>query len=321
MKEKDDFNIDKPDWIDCTNVFGDVLIEVAEKDDRVIFVGADSYRGGGAISYRKRFPDRFIELGVAEQNACGHAAGLAFAGKKPYFSAIANFATARCFEQLRNDIVRTGLNVVIVGRAAGISYGTAGPTHHSIDDFAILRALPGITIADPADLSDFMNIMFEAIKLPGPIYLRNHKQIIKKINPDNYDFKFGKGVFIKDGNDIAIIACGTMVYQAFLASEILQKSGINAILINMHTIKPLDEELVVKITDRVDRIVTVEEHTIINGLGSAVSDIISKVGKGKQLKIGFNDEWPTEGPYMEVLDWHGMTGPKIAERIRQWLNN
>lgn len=319
MEKTDDFN--KSEWIDCTKIFGDVLIEVAEKDDRVIFVGADSHRGGGAISYRKRFPDRFIELGVAEQNACGHAAGLAFAGKKPYFSAIANFSTARCYEQLRNDIVRTGLNVVIVGRAAGISYGTAGPTHHSIDDFAILRSLPGITIADPADLADFRNIMFKAIELPGPIYFRKHKQIIKKINPDNYDFKFGRGVLVKGGNDVAIIACGTMVYQAFLASEILQNSGISASVINMHTIKPLDEELVEKIINRIDNIITVEEHTIINGLGSAVSDVIAKIGKGKQLKIGFNDEWPTEGPYMEVLDWHGLTGQKIAEKVINWLKD
>jgi len=309
----------KPEWVDFTIIFGDVLIEVAEKDDRVIFVGADSYHGGGAASFRKRFPDRFVELGVAEQNACGHAAGLAFAGKKPYFSAIANFSTARCYEQLRNDIVRTGLNVVIVGRSAGISYGTAGPTHHSIDDFAILRSLPGITIADPADLADFRNIMFEAIKLPGPIYFRKHKHVIKKINPDNYDFKFGRGVILKEGSDVAIIACGTMVYQAFLASEILQKSGIGASVINMHTIKPLDEKLVESFLSKTGKIVTVEEHTVINGLGGAVSDVIAKLGKGKQLKIGFNDEWPTEGPYMEVLDWHGLTGPKIAEKVVKWL--
>ena len=307
------------EWIDGNKIFGDILIEVAELDPRVIFVGADSYRGGGATSYRKRFPDRFVELGIAEQNACGHTAGLAFAGKKPFFSSIANFVTARCYEQLRNDIIIPNLGVVIVGRSAGVSSGIAGPTHHSIDDIAILRSLPGITIVDPADLSDFRNTMFEAIKINGPIYFRKHKQLIKKINPDDYKFKFGKAVKIKDGTDVAVIACGTMVYQAFLASEILQKAGISAAVINMHTIKPLDEKLVENIITRVDNIVTVEEHTIINGLGSAISDIIAKNGKGKQLKIGFNDEWPIIGPYMEVLDWHGLTGAKIAENIKQWL--
>ena len=319
MENIEGINFDKPQWVDFTNIFGNVLIEVAQQDDRVVFVGADSYRGGGAISYRNRFPDRFVELGVAEQNACGHAAGLAFAGKKPYFSAIANFSTGRCFEQLRNDIVRTGLNVVILGRAAGISYGTAGPTHHSIDDFAILRALPGMTIADPADLSDFRSMMFEAIKLAGPVYIRKHKQVIKKINPDNYEFKFGKGVLIKEGDDLAIIACGTMVYQAFWAAQILKDDGVNAAVINMHTIKPLDEQMVESFINKTGKIVTVEEHTIVNGLGSAVSDVIAKNGKGIQLKIGFNDEWPTEGPYLEVLDWHGLTGPKIAGKIEKWV--
>lgn len=317
--ENNRLDFDNPQWEDFTKIFGDLLIEVAKTDSRVIFVGADSYRGGGAISYRNAFPDRFIELGVAEQNACGHAAGLAFAGKKPFFSAIANFSTGRCFEQVRDDIARTGLNVVILGRAAGISYGTAGPTHHSIDDFAVLRALPKMTIADPADYNDFKNMLFEAIKLSGPVYIRKHKQVIKKINPDTYNFKFGKGVVLKEGGDLAIIACGTMVYQSYWAAHILKNKGIDAAVVNMHTIKPLDTELLNSFIESSGKIVTAEEHTIINGLGSAVSDEIAKKGSAIQLKIGFNDEWPTDGPYLEVLEWHGLTGPKIAERIEKWI--
>ena len=143
----------KVEWIDPTRVFGKILIELAEKDDRVVFVGADSCKI--ADNFRDLFPDRFFELGVAEQNACGFSAGLAFAGKKPFFSAIANFSTLRCYEQIRNDIVRPGLNVIIAGRGAGLSYGTGGPTHNTIEEIGVLRVLPGITIVDPADLSDF----------------------------------------------------------------------------------------------------------------------------------------------------------------------
>ena len=309
----------KEEWFDGTKIFGDVLIELAEKDSRVVFVGADSYRGGGLISFRERFPDRFIEVGVAEQNAAGHAAGLAFAGKKPFYSAIANFSTLRCFEQIRNDIARPGLNVAIVGRAAGISYGTAGATHHSIDDMGTLRILPGMTIVDPADLSDYRNTIFKAIEIPGPIYFRKHKQLIKKVNPDDHDFKFGKGIPLREGKDLTIIACGTMVYQSMLASEILEKAGINAGVINMHTIKPIDETIIKEATKITKRIVTVEEHTVINGLGSAVAEVLVKDGDSKQLAIGFNDAYPTDGPYMEVLNYHKLTGPRIAEKIKEWI--
>jgi transketolase len=176
-----------------------------------------------------------------------------------------------------------------------------------------------MTIADPADFNDFRNMLFEAIKLHGPVYIRKHKQVIKKINPDNYEFKFGKSVLLKEGDDLAIIACGTMVYQSYWAADLLKQKGINAAVINMHTIKPLDEEMVEGFINKAGRIVTAEEHTIINGLGSAVSDVIAKKGKGIQLKIGFNDEWPTDGPYLEVLGWHGLTGPKIAENIEKWV--
>ena len=311
--------VKKVEWIDGTKIFGDILIELAEKDDRVVFVGSDSYRGGGLISFRKKFPKKFIELGVAEQNAAGHSAGLAFAGKKPFYSAIADFSTIRCLEQIRNDIVRTGLNVAIVGRAAGISYGTAGATHHSIDEIGILRTLPGITIVDPADYSDFRNTIFNSIKLSGPIYFRKHKQLIKRINPHKYKFKIGKGVVLREGENLAIIACGTMVYQSVLAADILKNKGINAMVVNMHTIKPIDEELIENITTKVNKIVTVEEHTIINGLGSAVSDILVRNCSARQLKIGFSDRFPTDGPYMEVLDYHGLTGKKIAKTIKEWF--
>lgn len=310
---------EKIEWIDATRIFGKLLIEIAESDERIVFVGADSCKT--TDNFRELFPDRFFELGVAEQNACSFAAGLAFTGKKPFFSAIANFSTMRCFEQIRNDIIRPGLNVVIAGRGSGISYSTAGPTHNTIDEIGILRVLPGITIVDPADESDFKSTMYNSIKLSGPIYFRENKQLIKKINPDKYHFEFGKGVILKEGTDVFFISCGTMVYQSMVASCILENCGINAGVVNMHTIKPIDEGLINKISSKTNKIVTVEEHSIINGLGSAVAEILVKKGTVKQLRIGFYDNFPTHGPYMEVLDYHGLTGPKIAEKVKSFLKN
>lgn len=307
----------KVEWVDPTRVFGKILIELAKKDNRVVFVGADSCKI--TDNFRDLFPDRFFELGVAEQNACGFSAGLAFAGKKPFFSAIANFSTLRCFEQIRNDIVRPNLSAVIAGRGAGLSYGSGGATHNTIEEIGVLRVLPGITIVDPADLSDFKNTMFEAIKLSGPIYFRMHKQLIKKINPDDYIFKFGKGVIIREGKDLTFISCGTMVYQSKVASDILKKYGINTGIVNMHTIKPLDNNLIKSVANNTKLIITVEEHSIINGLGSAVAEVLAENCKTKHIRLGLNDAFPAHGPYMELLDYHNLTGAKIAEKVINFL--
>lgn len=306
-------------WVDATRLFGKILVELAEMNEKIVFVGGDSCKI--ADNFRELFPDRFYELGIAEQNACGFSAGLAFAGKIPFFTAISNFATFRCFEQIRNDIARTGLPVVIVGRGAGLSYSTGGPTHNTIDEIGALRTIPSITIVDPADEKDFKNTMFNSVKLGGPIYFRLHKQIIKKVNPKNYNFQFGKGVIIKEGKDLYFISCGTMVYQSLVASEILKKYGIDAGLVNIHTIKPLDENLINYITTKSNIVVTVEEHSIINGLGSAVSEIISQGNSARQLRIGIKDIFPDSGPYNELIEYHELNGEKIAEKVKNYINN
>jgi len=307
------------EWTDATKIFGKILIELAKEDNRVVFVGVDSCKI--TDNFRELFPDRFFELGIAEQNACSFSAGLAFAGKIPFFTAISNFSTFRCYEQIRNDIVRTGLNVIIVGRGAGLSYGTGGPTHNTIDEIGALRVLPGITIVDPADEMDFKNAMFKSVNLGGPVYLRMHKHIIKKVNPDNYHFEFGKGVIIKEGKDICFISSGTMVYQSMLAVEILKNFGIDAGLVNMHTIKPIDKNLINYLSDRTKLLVTVEEHSIINGLGSAVAEIISEYQKVRQCRIGINDIMPDHGPYFELIDYYGLTGNKIAEKVKKFFKS
>jgi len=188
----------KKEWVNTSaDLFGKFFLELAEKDERIVFVGADTYLSSGIKEFVEKYPDRTFDVGIAEQNAIGFSAGLAFAGKKPFFSAIANFLTFRCYEQIRNDLAKPGLNVVLVSRGSGVSYAYAGPTHNTTDEMGALRVMPGITIFDPGDQDDFKNAINKSIELKGPIYIRSYKALIKKINPDNYDFKFGKGVVIE----------------------------------------------------------------------------------------------------------------------------
>lgn len=306
------------EWIDPTRLFAEILVEIAQQDPAVVCVTADSCDVTG--KFLARFPERSFDLGVAEQNACGFAAGLALAGKRPFITAIAPFATGRCYEQIRNDVVRTGLPVAIAGRGAGMSYSTGGPTHNAIDDMGLLRVLPGMVIVDPGDLADFRNTMFCAAKLDRPIYFRKHKPLAKCVNPEGYAFRLGQGVVLSEGQDATIIACGSMVYQAMLAAEALAGCGISTGVVNMHTIKPLDTELVRRCARQTHHIITAEEHSIFNGLGSAVADVLAESGvPSRLLRIGLNDEFPGDGPYYELLEYHGLSGPKIAERVFAFL--
>lgn len=301
-------------------LFGEILIELAEKDERIVLISADSYIGGGATKFRERFPDRVYEFGICEQNAAAVAGGMAWAGLKPFWTSIGTFVTMRCFEQIRNDIARPNLNVMICGRAAGISYSTQGPTHFSIDEIGIMRTLPNMTVVAPADGLDFRNTMYESVKLKGPIYFRKQKLLLPRVNPPDYDFKIGKGVILKDGSDITLIGTGAMVHIALETSDILKKDNINAAVINMHTLKPIDEELIVSFAKKTELIVTMEEHTIFNGLGSAVADVLSTKYPKRLIKFGFNDKWPTEGGiWEEVMDYEGLSAKKMAKKIKEQL--
>ena len=301
-------------------VFGRALVELAETDERVALVSADSYKGGGGAEFKKRFPERFFEFGICEQNAASVSGGLAWAGYKPFWSTIATFATMRCFEQIRNDIVRPRLNVAICGRAAGLSYSTQGPTHLSIDEMGILRTLPGMVVVAPADDLDMRNTVFEAVKLEGPIYFRKQKMMLPRVNPNDYEFKFGKGVELKEGQDITVIACGSMVSVGLCVSDLLAKDKISAGVINMHTIKPIDKDLVIRCAKKTGLIVSLEEHTVFNGLGSAVADVLSTECPTRLIKFGFEDKWPVDGGiWEEVMDFHGLSAQKIAGRIKQCL--
>jgi transketolase len=291
---------------------------MAEQDEAVVLVTADSYRI--CQKFADRFPDRVFEMGIAEQNACGFCAGLALGGKKPFFSAIAPFVTGRCYEQIRNDLVRPGLSVAIAGRGAGLSYSTGGATHNAVDDLGLLRVLPGITLIDPGDQQDFRSTMLWAAGGHGPVYFRKHKVLPKRINPEGYTFEVGKGVVLQEGKDVTFISSGPMVYQSVLAAEALARNGIAAGVINMHTIKPIDAALIKRVAAATGAVVTVEEHLIYNALGSAVAEVLAEIGGVRQLRIGLDDRFPTSGPYQEVLEYHGLTGPRIAKRVLEFLH-
>lgn len=302
-------------------ILNNTLLELAEKDERIVFVSADSSRGSGGIRLMKKYPERVFEFGIAEQNASAVAAGLAWAGKIPFWAGGVTFITMRCYEQIRNDIVRTKLHVIICGRGAGASWSDQGPTHVSIDDVGILRTLPKLTIVAPADGMDYRNAIIESTRLKGPVYIRIHGNLAPRVNPENYNFKIGKGVLLREGNDITFIGYGAMVYTLLKVSKILKRYKINSTVINMHTIKPIDEEIIIESAKKTKLVATLEEHSTYNGLGSAVADVLSQNYPVKLIKFGFDDEWPVDGGvWEEVMDYHGLSADKISRKIRNILS-
>lgn len=304
---------------DRTKAFGDTLIELAEKDDRVVLVSADSYVGGGGVEFRKRFPNRFYDFGICEQNAASQAAGLALGGKVPFFNSIGNFVTLRCFEQIRNDICRPQMSVILVGRAPGLNYAEQGPTHQTIGELGALRTLPFIKIIAPADALDMRNAMIEAVRVGGPAYIRMHKKIMPRINKDGYKFEIGKGIVLSEGSDVTFIACENMVHQSIIAADLLAKESVKAGVINMHTIKPIDKDLIINTSRKTILFVTAEEHTVMGGLGSAVAEILAQFCDNKLIMVGLEDVFGVDGPYEPVMDYHGLNGSKMAKQVLEFL--
>lgn len=255
--------------------FINTLHALAERDKRIMLLSGDL--GFSVLEkFQKEFPDRFLNMGVSEANMVGAAAGLALCGMKPYIYSITPFATMRPFEQIRNDICYQNVDVKIVGTGGGLAYGSLGPTHHAREDIAIMRALPNITITCPCDPIETELIVNESLKLDGPLYIRlgrGNEPIVHKEKPK---LSIGKGILVKNGNDVAIIATGNILNNALISAELLAKKGINARIISMHTVKPLDKDIVLKAANETKAVFTVEEHSIIGGLGSAVAEILAE---------------------------------------------
>ena len=300
--------------------FGEALYAVAEKNDKILALSADSSGSSGLSPFKKSFPDRHIEFGIMEQGIVGYASGLASVGWVPFFAAIAPFVTARPFEMFRNDLGYMNQNVKIVGRNAGLTYSDLGATHQSLDDVAILRTIPGVTVICPGDPVEIRLAVEAAARQPGPMYIRIGQQPMPVLHTEDVPFELGKGIQLTEGKDVTLIATGTALWRAYDAVEILRNKGIQARLISMHTVKPIDKEIIRKAARETPAIVTVEEHYLIGGLGSAVADVLASEGLGAPLKmIGVDDQYASNGPYDELLGLYGLLAPQIAGTVESFI--
>ena len=297
--------------------YGNALAELGTEHDNVVVLDADLAAATKTGVFKKAHPDRFIDCGIAESNMIGVAAGLATTGKVPFASSFAMFAAGRAFEQVRNSVGYPHLNVKIGATHAGISVGEDGATHQCNEDIALMRTIPGMVVINPADDVEARAAVRAAYEHQGPVYLRFGRLAVPVINdrPD-YKFELGKGVVLREGKDLTIIATGLPVSNCLEAAEKLAADGIDAKVINIHTIKPLDEELVVAAAKETGKVVTVEEHSVIGGLGSAVCDVLSKKAPTQVMKIGVNDTFGESGPALELLKKYGLDTDSIYEKIK-----
>ena len=301
--------------------FGIALCEMAKTNKDIVVLDADLAAATKTSIFGEAFPERFKDCGIAEGNMMGVAAGLAAAGKIPVAASFAMFSTGRAYEIIRNSIAYPGLNVKIAGSHAGISTGEDGATHQCIEDVALMRTLPGMTVLCPADHYEMMEATKAALRHEGPVYIRLGRLAIDSFNdPDTYKFEFGKGITLHEGNDIAVIATGLVVNEARKAVNTLESEGINARLINIHTIKPIDREIIIKAAKECGQIITVEEHSIIGGLADAVCEVTSSECPVKVTRVGVNDEFGYSGPAWELLEKFGFTQTGIAKVIRETVN-
>lgn len=308
------------EMLDPRKTFGEALTETAGGNKNILAISADSSSGSGLGPFKEKYPERHIEFGIMEQGVIGNASGLATTGKIPFVVAIAPFVTSRPFEMVRNDVGYMKQNVKIVGRCAGMSYSDLGPTHHSLEDIAILRTIPGFTIVAPSDPVEIRAAVAAVAEHKGPVYLRISRDKMPVINdgPD-YRFELGKGFILSEGSDLTIVATGTVVARALEAVKLLEKKGISARLINIHTLKPFDTDLVVKAARETGRIVTVEEHYLSGGLGSIVAETLVKHHPVPVKMIGVDDKFASNGPYEELLGLYGLQPDQIAGTVAEWV--
>ena len=299
--------------------YGNALAELGTEHDNVVVLDADLAAATKTGVFKKAHPDRFIDCGIAESNMIGVAAGLATTGKVPFASSFAMFAAGRAFEQIRNSIGYPKLNVKIGATHAGISVGEDGATHQCNEDIALMRTIPGMVVINPSDDVEARAAVKAAYKHEGPVYLRFGRLAVPVINDrEDYKFELGKGVVLREGKDITLIATGLPVAETLEAAEKLAADGIDAKVINIHTIKPLDEELIVEAAKETGKVVTIEEHSVIGGLGSAVCDVLSEKAPTKVLKIGINDTYGESGPAVELVKKYGLDAESIYKKIKEF---
>lgn len=300
-------------------VICDTLVELAKNDKDIMVLTCDSRGSASMGNFANEYPSQFVEVGIAEQDAVGIAAGLATCGKKPYVASPACFLSMRSVEQVKVDVAYSKTNVKLVGISGGVSYGALGMTHHSLQDIAVMRAIPGIKVLLPADRFETKKMIEALNKDEGPAYIRIGRSAVEDVyDSEDFEFEIGKGNVVCKGNDITIIATGETVKPAVDASKKLEERGIGCRVISMHTIKPLDEEIIIKAAKETKAIITIEEHSIYGGLGAAVSEVICQNSPTKMKIIGIADEAPVTGNSKEVFNYYGLTCDnlvKVAQEI------
>ncbi|ADD03089.1 Transketolase central region [Thermoanaerobacter italicus Ab9] len=293
--------------------YGKALVELGAKNKDVVVLDADLSKSTKTADFQKVYPDRFFNMGISEQDMMVTAAGLATCGKIPFASTFAIFATGRAYEQVRNSIGYPHLNVKIAATHAGITVGEDGATHQSIEDISLMRGIPGMVVINPADAEETRQAIFAAAEHYGPVYIRLGRMAVPDIHDQNYKFQLGKGEVIREGKDIAIIATGVMVAIAIEAAGKLKEEGIEATVVNIHTIKPIDKDLIVEVAKKTGKVITAEEHNIIGGLGSAVAEVLSEEYPVKVKRIGIKDQFGQSGSPKELLKHYGLTAEDIVK--------
>ena len=298
--------------------YGEALAELGAVNDRVVALDADLAHATMTVTFKNAFPDRHFNAGIAEANMTGMAAGMAAMGLVPFCSTFAMFGAGRAYEQVRNSIAYPRLNVKLAMTHAGVSVGEDGGSHQCVEDLALMRAIPGMTVICPADASETRRAVFAAAEMEGPVYLRLAR-LASPVFEEEQPFEIGKANVLREGTDVAVFATGLMVSESLAAAQLLEEQGVSTAVINVHTIKPLDEACVTEYAKKCGRVVTVEEHSVIGGLGDAVAEaLMGKVACGFQ-KIGVQDRFGQSGKAKEVLKEYGLTAPQIAERIRAFV--
>ena len=298
--------------------YGAALTELGAQYDNLVVLDADLAGATKTGTFKKAFPDRFFDCGIAEANMICMATGMSTMGLVPFASSFAMFAAGRAFEQVRNSIGYPHLNVKIGATHGGISVGEDGASHQCCEDFALMRSIPGMTVICPADDIEAKAAVKAAYEMNGPVYLRFGRLAVPVFHSEDYKFEIGKGEIVKDGTDVAIIANGLLTYEAIKAGEILAEAGINAMVINMATIKPLDEELVLAAAKKCGKVITCEEHSIIGGLGEAVCSVLSEKLPTPVKRIGVNDEFGHSGPAVDLLKQFGLCAEHIVEVAKEF---
>lgn len=296
--------------------YGEALIEMGAKDSNIVVLDADLSKSTMTVGFSKAYPDRFFNMGIAEQDMYGVAAGMAISGKTVFASTFAMFAAGRAFEIVRNSIGYTRANVKICATHAGLTVGEDGASHQSIEDVALMRSIPGMTVLSPADGISTRKLLEQAAAMNGPVYVRLGRLAVPLIYPPNAEVEIGKGVCLRDGSDYTVIAAGVMVSEALEAAEQLAKEGISVRVIDMHTIKPIDADIIVKAAKETKGIVVAEEHSVIGGLGGAVAEVVCQRQPVKMKLVGVMDTFGESGKPAELLKKYGLTAENIAMAVK-----